>query len=99
MQLSQVTNVNDGQIEKLEPLLLLLNNYVGQMRENSVDLIELLFTPLFQKVAQIGVIKVNTSEIQKQQIKVVLEFYRLLSKIGSEYSLAILFTQRNVACL
>jgi hypothetical protein len=29
MQLNQVHNVADGQVEKLEGLLLLLNNYVG----------------------------------------------------------------------
>jgi len=63
MQLAQVSNVHDGQVEKLEPLLVLLNNYVGQMREQSVDLIEQLFTPIFAKVAQIGVLKINTSEI------------------------------------
>jgi len=29
MQLQQVTNVNEGGVEKLEGIMLLLNNYVG----------------------------------------------------------------------
>jgi len=99
MQLNSVGNVHDGQVEKLDPLMLLLNNYVGQMRERSVDLVEQLYAPLFSKVALIGVQKSNTSEIQKVQIKVVLEFFRLLQKACCDYSSAILLTQRNLPYL
>jgi hypothetical protein len=34
-------------VEKLDGLLLLLNNFVGQMKENSIDVMELLFGEIF----------------------------------------------------
>lgn len=45
--------------------MLLLNNYIGQIKERSVELIEQLFTPLFLKVSQIGILTSNTSDIEK----------------------------------
>lgn len=43
--------------------MLLLNNFIGQIKENSVELIANIFAPLFIKVKEIGVCKTNTSEI------------------------------------
>ena len=78
MQLGMITNVNDGQVEKLESIMLLLNNYVGQIKEQSLELIDYLFSPIFDKISQIPVPKSNTSDIEKAHIRVVIEYFRLL---------------------
>lgn len=48
--LAQIQNVNDGSVEKMDSLLQLLNNYIGQIKSNSVELIEQLLGPLFSKI-------------------------------------------------
>lgn len=63
MQLNQVQNVGDGQVEKLEGVLLLLNNFVGQIKEQSLEVIEQVYADLFQKISLIPVPRQNTSEI------------------------------------
>ena len=65
LQLQQVQNVNEGQVEKLEGIILLLNNYVGQIKDKSLDLIENIIDSVLQKVLQIPVPVSNTSEIEK----------------------------------
>jgi hypothetical protein len=63
MQLQMIQSVEDGQVEKIEPLLSLLNNYVGYLKENSLEAIDLVFPSLFDKIRMIPVPLENTSEI------------------------------------
>ena len=96
MQLGLIVNVNDGQVEKIDPLLTLLNNYVGYLKENSLEVIDTIFQPLFQKIKEIGVPIDNTSEIQKLQIKVTTEFFRLMQKVCSEFTPSVFLQQKNL---
>lgn len=74
---------------------MLLNNYVGQIKEKSIELIETIIDQLLIKILQIPIPQSNTSEIEKIQIKVLQEFMRLISKITGEYTSSIFLTQKN----
>lgn len=60
---------SEGYLEKLHQIMLLVNNYMAQIRERSVELLEQLLEPLLQRVLAIGVLKSDTSDVEKQQIK------------------------------
>lgn len=85
---------SDGYLEKFQQIMLLLNNYMAQIQERSVDLVEQLFEVLMPKVLEIGVIVHDTSDIDKQKVKAIVEFYRLLQK-ACAYTCAFLHSQRN----
>jgi hypothetical protein len=55
MQLGLVSSVNDGSVEKLEGVLLLMNNFVGFLKEHSLPTIDILFQPILAKIKLIPV--------------------------------------------
>ena len=58
-------------------ILGMLYNYVGILKEHSLDVIELVFAEIWVKVSQIPVPTKNTADIEKIRIKVVHAFYKL----------------------
>jgi hypothetical protein len=50
VQTMSISNVNDGQVEKLESLLNVLQNYLGQIREQALEVIDEVFAILFVKI-------------------------------------------------
>lgn len=65
MHLDSVHNVNDGQVERLEGALSILNNYLGQLREKSLEVIELLYKPFLDKILMIGIPQSNIADLEK----------------------------------
>lgn len=63
--------MHNDQIVKLDPILNLLINYIGQIKEQSIDVAEALFKPLFEKIIQIGIPKSMISEIEKNQLLII----------------------------
>ena len=63
MHLDSVQNVNDVQVERLEGALSIINNYLGQLREKAVEVIELLYKPFLDKILMIGIPQSNISDI------------------------------------
>ena len=96
MQLRLINNVNEGQVEKMEPIILMLNNYVGLLQLESLEVIDHLFLPIFEKISAIPVPTENTSEIQKIQIKVVNEFLRLMNRVCTDYTPALFVQAKNL---
>lgn len=74
----------------------MLTNNIGQLKEHSLDVIEMVFADIWEKVSQIPVPRTNTSEMEKVQIKVVHEFYKVFQKACSEYTAAFLLSPRNL---
>ena len=95
IQTQSITNVNDGQIEKLESLISVVSNYLGQIREEALEVIEELFSIIFLKIQQIPVPEQDTSEIEKIQIRVTRVFFLLLSKTFNDFTCSILLSPRN----
>jgi hypothetical protein len=87
--------VNEGQVEKLESLITVLSNYLGQIREEALEVLEELFGIVFEKIQQIPVPEQDTSEIEKIQIRVTRVFFLLLSKAFNDFTCSILLSQRN----
>lgn len=71
VQISSIKDVHNDQIAKLDPILNLLINYIGQIKEQSIDVAEALFKPLFEKILLIGIPKSMISEIEKNQLRII----------------------------
>lgn len=95
MHLDSVQNVNDGQVERLEGALSILNNYLGQLRERALEVIELLYKPFLDKILMIGIPQSNIAEIEKIQIKVIVEFLKMIQKVFLDYTASVFLTPRN----
>lgn len=74
----------------------MLSNYVGQIKHDSIELIEILFAQIFEGVVLIKIPREdNRSEVQKMEVKVIYEFLRLIQRVMGDYKCSVLLTERN----
>jgi len=95
MQLAMVTSPSEGCVAKLETVVNILKSYHGHLRERSLELIEMLLPELMARIHAIPIPTSNTSDIEKIQINVLIEWFRLLQRLCAGNSITVFLTQRN----
>ena len=93
--LQQVQDINGDQVEKMNGILNMLSNYLGQVKEHSLDIIDGAFSDIWVKFEQIPVPNTNTAEIDKIRIGVAFNFYRLYQRTVTDFTSSFLISGNN----